>query len=253
MRLPLVRCMPPRRPQGNGRRQKPATGWPDLQGTWNTGTLTPARAWAAWAGKAFLTEAEAALLERTNPTLPPNPAARSAATTRPFSTPATRSHRPADLARRRSVGLQVPIRQSALDRRDHNLTSFKTRYTFDEPVGSLHHPRTGGTPAGALQQRLPDPPDTRFRRHSGRNNRNEVHVHPARRRAQRSDIRLWTGPLAGPRKGGRLMSRTTGFHDHGSICDQRRGRSASRVPSARPCISSSPSAVQPNPGTILYE
>lgn len=203
---------PPRTPDGQ----------PDLQGTWNNGTLTPFERPAALAGRAFLTEEEAAALERQSAERRANP---------------NRAARPGDVGgdneafvdsgykvsstRQTSLVVDpsdgtVPIRPTALARRDHNLTSTDSYSSMSPWDRCITRGPTGLFPAGynngyqilqtteyvvILAEMI-----------------HEVRIIPLDARPHVSpDVRLWTGDSRGRWEGATLVVDTTNFHDRGWI------------------------------------
>jgi hypothetical protein len=207
-----VKWMPP----------KTADGQPDLQGTWNNGTLTPFERPAALAGQAFLTEEEAAALERQSAERRANP---------------NRAARPGDVGgdneafvdsgykvsstRQTSLVVDpadgvVPIRQSALDRRDHNLTSIDSYVSMSPWDRCITRGPTGLLPAGYNN-------GYRILQTAGyvvilAEMIHEVRVIPLDGRPHASaDLRQWTGDSRGHFEGATLVVDTTNFHDRGWI------------------------------------
>ena len=147
-------------------------GQPDLQGIWTNATLTPLERPAAMKDKAFLTEEEAAAIEKRT-------AENRAATDKmgPLASGSynrvlvRRRHQgagdAADLARRRSAGWaragQAVGRSAARRLRGAQRRQLRVH----EPVGSLHHARHSRLDVSRrLQQRVSDHPDARLRHHS---------------------------------------------------------------------------------------
>jgi hypothetical protein len=209
---PKTKWSPPRTPDGQ----------PDLQGTWNNGTLTPFERPAALAGKAFLTEEEAAALERQAAERRANP---------------NRAARPGDVGgdneafvdsgykvsstRQTSLVVDppdgtVPIRKSALDRRDHNLASIDSYASMSPWDRCITRGPTGLFPAGynngyqifqsagyvvILAEMI-----------------HEVRVIPLDGRPHlNANIRLWSGDSRGHWEGTTLVVDTTNFNDRGWI------------------------------------
>jgi hypothetical protein len=146
---------PPRTPAGQ----------PDLQGMWINATITPFERPAALAGKPFLTEQEAAVLEQQ--------AAERRAHADDAPTPGNvgsyndvwfDSGTKVVATRRTSLVVdppdgRVPVKPAAEEARKRNLTN-EDSY---EPVGSVYHARSGQNVSCWLQQRIPDSADAGIR------------------------------------------------------------------------------------------
>jgi hypothetical protein len=197
-----------------------ADGQPDLQGTWNNGTLTPFERPAALAGQAFLSEQEVAALERQAAERRANPSRRpgdvggdnEAFVDSGYKVSSTRQ---TSLVVEPADGV-VPIRPAALARRDHNLTSVDSYESMSPWDRCITRGPTGLLPAGYNNgyQIFQTPGyvvilaemihEVRIIPLDGR-----PHAHPG--------IGLWTGDSRGHWQGATLVVDTTNFHDRGWI------------------------------------
>jgi hypothetical protein len=159
-------------------------GQPDLQGVWTNATLTPLERPASMAGKAFLTEAEAAAIEKRT--------AENRSATDKFGpldlgsynrfwyddgTKVLATRQTSSSSIRRWAGAREAVCRSAARRLQ---CAQRRQLRVHEPVGSLHHARHSRIDVSSrLQQRVSDHPGAGIRRHSLRDDSRRPH-HSAR-------------------------------------------------------------------------
>jgi hypothetical protein len=202
---------------------KTADGQPDLQGVWTNATITPFERPAALAGKAFLTEEEAAALERqaaqrraTVDEAPPRPGDVGNYNDFWFdSGTKVVSTRQTSLVVDPPDG-KVPLRPEAEKRRDFNLTntdSYESMSPWDRcitrgpgrmfPAGYNNAYQIVQTPGYVMiaQEMI----------HEARIIPLDGRPHPD------ESVRMWTGDPRGRWEGNTLVVETTNFNDKGWI------------------------------------
>jgi hypothetical protein len=214
--------------QGNGgsRPLTPSRSHPDLQGTWVNATITPFERPAGLRDKAFLTEAEAAALERqaaTRRNEDPAPRAGDVGTYNQFWTD---SGERVVTTRRTSLVIdppdgRVPLRPEAEAARDYNAAHEGDSYEF---MSVWDRCITRGVPAGMFP--------------AGYNNAYQITqtpeyvaihyemIHEARmipidgRPHLPASVRLWNGDSRGHWEGKTLVVDTTNYSNKGWIATQ---------------------------------
>jgi hypothetical protein len=230
-------------------------GQTDLQGTWTNGTITPFERPIEQAGKAFLSEEEVAALERQS-----------------VERRASRGRRPGDVggdneafvdsgykvASTRQTSLivdppdgRVPIRASAVKRRDFNVANVDAFETMSPWDRCITRGPTGLFPAGYNNgyQIIQTPTYVVIV--------SEM-IHEARivpidgRPHLPNTFGLWTGDSRGHWQGATLVIETTNFHDRGWIATHAGSGRLRGVPHTK-ALHLVERLTRVNPGTILYE